>query len=62
MYMMFIIQPSITGGYSGYNLGGYLGYLIDPIMLCFYILNLYWFSKVCEGLKSKIHLKKHLIR
>ena len=60
MYMMFIIQPSISGGYTGYNLDGYLGYLIDPIIICFYILNLYWFSKVCEGLKSKIHLKKIL--
>jgi len=60
IYMIFIIQPTISGGGTGYNLGGYLGYLIDPIMLCFYILNLHWFSKVCEGLKSKIHLKKIL--
>ena len=61
MYMIFIIQPNITGGYSGYNLGGYLGYLIDPIMICFYIMNLYWFSKVCEGLKSKITFKKKIL-
>lgn len=60
IYMLFIIQPRINGGSTGYNLGGYLGYLIDPTMLCFYILNLHWFSKVCEGLKSKIHLKKIL--
>lgn len=60
MYMIFIIQPRISGGYTGYNLEGYLGYLCDPTMLCFYIMNLYWFSKVCEGLKGKIHLKKIL--
>lgn len=60
MYIIFIIQPSISGGYTGYNLDGYLGYLCDPTMICFYTMNLYWFTKVCEGLKSKIHLKKIL--
>jgi len=60
MYIIFIIQPSISGGYTGNNLGGYLGYLFDPTMICFYIMNLYWFTKVFSGLKSKIHLKKIL--
>jgi len=62
MYIIFIIQPSISGGYTGNNLGGYLGYLFDPSMICFYIMNLYWFTKVFSGLKSKIHLKKNIVR
>jgi hypothetical protein len=58
LYMMFVTYPAATGVSVGTGLGGGLGYLIEPTTVLFYLLNLYWMSRILRGVIDKVFLKK----
>ena len=56
--MMFVTYPAATGVSVGTGLGGGLGYLIEPTTVLFYLLNLYWMSRILRRVIDKVFLKK----